>query len=250
MISTDATWPNNLEWVKMPYVGDRPNEYHLTYDLAAGWETAGDDCGWQSGVPATFTDAMRIADVSLRPNNPERKGAHPEWSGFDIWGPSGENGRIILKYLKVGDYIIQKTTIPLTAGTAVNVNLADKLQSGATLVSIATPPVGIPAGISVASNGAVTGTPTAAITATSVQMEVTYKLAGDTENRVTMERLYFAPASAQGIGDVKIIDPVVAERYYNLQGIPVKVETGRVPQIYIVKQTLQSGAEKTVKRIF
>jgi hypothetical protein len=45
----------------------------------------------------------------------------------------------------------------------------------------------------------------------------------------------------------EIYDPVVSERYYNLQGIPV--ETLRRPGIYIVKQTLQSGAEKTVKKL-
>jgi hypothetical protein len=226
---------DGIEFVVKPDFGDRPKEYELVYDLSNGWHNAGDDSGNDGTIPETFNDSEKISRFTIRPNN-------PEGVQFDQWGP----GRITLHYLKLGDYVIQKTTVPLTVGTPVNVNLAEKIQAGATFVSI-TPYAGLPDGISVSSAGVVSGTPTSDAK-TSINMLVTYTQGG--EEKETVEKLYFAPASGNAIAGVNVYDPVVAERYYNLQGVEIK---GAIPQVkggvYIVKQTLQSGAKKTVKKI-
>ena len=225
---------DGIEHVQKPYLGDRPKEYHLTFDLSKDWHTKGDNNGHDSNVPADFLPTDYIKNWSIRPNN-------PEGGTWDMWG----SGIITLIYIKVGDYVIRKTTVPLTAGTAVNVDLKANLQEGVTFSAVTAAVSQLPAGITVSSDGIVSGTPAEAITK-SVNMQVKYRLAGDTEDRITVEKLYFAPGTNSAINTATVSNPVVSETYYTLQG----QETAQPGKgVYIVKQTLQSGAVKTIKQL-
>lgn len=46
--------------------------------------------------------------------------------------------------------------------------------------------------------------------------------------------------STTGIGDISANDPIVAVKYYNMQGIQLR-EQPEYPEVYIVKETHQSG---------